>query len=577
MLAVGFVFMVIQNYGFTKIPAFIRMILDEITLTNDRTSVLSFALRMIAYTGITGISMFLMRKLIIGVSRKIEYELRSDIFNKLMYADYSFYQKNQTGDLISRCTNDLNDVRTLLGPGIMYIPNSISRLALFTPVFFSLNAKLMIYIYSLMALLIVLIIAILPKLRPLFRNVQEHIGSINNRVWEIVSGIDTVKYYTLEALEKERFEVLNREYIKKQMKIVYFRGFLWPFFIFMFSLTQLVVLYVGGKEVIGGSLTKGELLQFNVMIGVLTFPVLSLGWVMSLMQQGISAMDRINLILKQKMKKEKRKEFLRKPGMQEKREEKSVYDNKGISISLKKVNYTYPNTRIHALRDISLEFRKKSIIGITGTIGCGKSTVINLISGIISPDSGAMLLNSIDSRKLGKTHLYDIVSSVPQNTFLFSNTVEGNISLGEKEDIDTDAVKSSAVQAGLAEEIYGFPQAYREVVGEKGITLSGGQKQRMAIARALYKDVPVLLLDDSLSSVDTDTEKGILANLNEMKERKTIIIVSHRISTLKIADRIYVMDKGRVVEKGTHSGLIQKDGLYAKLAKIQRLEDALHE
>jgi len=563
-LFAGFIFMLLQNYSLMKAPAYIQKVLDEITRKNRLDFILPAFFMIGVYTFLIVVSMFLMRKLIIGASRKSEYALRKKLYHKLLSLDMIFFQKNETGDLVSRCTNDLNEVRQLLGPGIMYVPNSLSRFFLFIPILMSLSRPLMSIIMFLMIFLIVFIVAVLPRLRPLFRKIQEAVGMINSRVWQVISGISTIKLYTLEDIEIERFKQLNNEYIRHRMMVVKYRGVLWPFFIFMFSVTELVILLVGGRQVIQQEMTMGQLLQFNVMIGQLTFPILSLGWVMSLIQQGISAMGRINYILDYPV---------------ETREDWETLDTAELVFTTQNLSYQYPEHREEILRKIprvlngiNLTIEPGQVVGITGTIGSGKSTLVNLMTGLFKPEPGMLFVNGIDIRNIKPESLFDKISVVPQEPFLFSRSIAENIALGSDGDVHMNEIKKAVRRAGLERDIETFPDKYDQVVGERGITLSGGQKQRTAIARALRKQSPILVFDDALSSVDAQTESQILEKLKSLDSFKTLIIISHRISALKNADKIYVLDKGEIVEQGTHAELLQNNELYARLAKMQQME-----
>ncbi|MCP4219547.1 MAG: ABC transporter ATP-binding protein [bacterium] len=555
-LTVGFIFLLLQNYGYLKVPQYLRIILDEISGQNRYDTIFAGILQVFLYTAVMGISLFLMRKLIIGVSRKIEYDLRKAIYNKLLSLDYLFYQKNETGDLMSRCTNDLNHVRTLLGPGVMYVPNALSRLFMFIPVLIGLSGSLMAILSVVLIILIILIIILLPMLRPLFKQIQEAMGSMNNRVWQVISGISTIKRYTAEEAEIKRFETLNEDYVKKQMAVVKLQGLLRPMFFFVFSLTELVILYFGGKQVVEGTMTMGELLQFNVMISYLTFPILSLGWIMSLMQQGISALARINYLLHQPEPKHEEKEKL------------SGFDT---TIDIKNLTYSYPEHEGEILKSISMNLEPGQTIGITGRVGSGKSTLLNIITGLLTPEPGQVFVDGKDVVEIDPHTLYDRVAVVSQDPFLFSRSVAENIGLNSDAP-DMETIKKAAEDAGLASDIAGFRGGYAQEVGERGITLSGGQKQRVAIARALAKCAPVLVLDDPLSNVDARTETQILENLNNLRCFKILIIVSHRVSVLKNADTIYVMDEGAISEQGTHMDLIKQNGLYAGLAQMQQME-----
>lgn len=560
LLAAGFIFMLIYNFGLMKVPGFVKEVVDEIGSENRWEVIRLLFLKIILFTLVLVVSLFLMRKLIIGVSRKIEYLLRERLFDKLMCLGYMFYRQNETGDLVSRCTNDLNDVRTLLGPGIMYVPNSLSRIILFLPVLIGLSGSLMLIIAAMMLFLILLIVVLIPRMRPLFRKIQELAAKISNRTWQVISGISTIKLNNLEKTEIERFKELNRDYIKKNMAVVKFREGLWPFFMFIFSLTELVILLVGGKQVISGRLTIGELFQFNIMIAALTFPILSLGWIMSLMQQGISATARINYILEQP--EEECKDLQKLAGS-------------SLTFEIKNLDYSYPNSEEKTLKNINLTIKQGQTIGITGKIGSGKSTLLMVMTGLIKPEPGRVLINGTDIRFLNPESIFERVSIVSQNPFLFSRTLSENIALGIDEEPDRGVIEEAARNAGLEMDIKTFPDRYEQVVGERGITLSGGQKQRAAIARALCRRTPVLVLDDPMSNIDARTEEKILNNLKSLNYNQTLIIVSHRISALKNTDAIYVMDKGEIVEQGSHAALMRKHGLYSRLALMQQLEKQL--
>jgi ATP-binding cassette subfamily B multidrug efflux pump len=559
-LGMGFVFMLLQNYGAVRVPAYFQKILDELMGANRSEVIWGLIGTACLYAGVTVVAMYLMRRLIIGVSRQIEFSLRERIYQRLLEVDYSFYQAHETGDLVSRTTNDLDHVRTLLGPGIMYIPNSLSMFALFFPVLFRLNGVLMLIVSSVLVAVIALVFIVLPRLQPYFLRIQESTGKINSRVWQVVSGITTVKLHTMEAGEELRFAELNRDFLKRNMAAVKFQEFLWPTFIFVFSLTQLVIIFVGGKLVISGAMTLGQLLQFNVMITTLTFPVLSLGWIMSLIQQGISAMGRINTILEEPV--EQRADWQRPMGPT-------------VSFEVRDLSFTYAGHEKPSLTGVSLSVGPGEFIGITGTIGSGKSTLVNVFTGLLKPARGAVFVNGIDIRDMEPAALFQKIGIVSQSPFLFSRTLAENIAMGRDGAPDHGEVKEAAALAGLAGDVAAFPEGYEQMIGERGITLSGGQKQRTAIARALMKDSPVVILDDSLSSVDARTESTIIDNLRRLKGEKTVIVVSHRISPLKGADRIFVMDAGKIVEQGTHAELVAQGGLYERLVRYQQMEKSL--
>jgi ATP-binding cassette subfamily B multidrug efflux pump len=559
-LAVGFVFMLIQNYGAVRVPAYFQKILDELTGANRGTVIGSLILTACLYAAVTVVAMYLMRRLIIGVSRQVEYRLRERIYDRLLQLDYTFFQAHETGDLVSRTTNDLDNVRTLLGPGIMYIPNSLSMFVLFFPVLFRLNGLLMVLVSSVFVAVIALVFIVLPRLQPYFLRIQESTGRINSRVWQVVSGITTVKLHIMEAGEEERFLKLNQEFLQRNMATVKIQEFLWPTFIFVFSLTQLVIIFVGGRQVISGAMSLGQLLQFNVMITALTFPVLSLGWIMSMIQQGISAMGRINTILQ---------------GPVEQRSDWQRLHGPTVAFEVKDLSFTYAGHEKPCLRNVSLSISPGEFIGITGTIGSGKSTLVNVLTGLLKPVRGTVFVNGTDIRDIEPAALLQNFGIVSQSPFLFSRTLAENIAMGKDGAPDHPQVKDAAELAGLGGDVASFPEGYGQMVGERGITLSGGQKQRTAIARALMKDSPIVILDDSLSSVDARTESTIIENLRRLKGEKTLIVVSHRISPLKGADRIYVLEDGKIVEQGSHADLVARGGLYERLVRYQQMEKSL--
>jgi ATP-binding cassette subfamily B multidrug efflux pump len=544
------------------VPSYFQKILDEVTGANRGAVITNLILVACLWAALTVVSMYIMRRFIIGASRQVEYSLRERIYDRLLELEHSFFQAHETGDLVSRTTNDLDNVRTLLGPGIMYIPNSLSMFVFFFPVLFRLNGPLMIMVAGVLVGVVALVFIVLPRVQPYFRRIQESTGKINSRVWQVVSGMATVKLHTMEAQEEVRFAELNREFLRRNMATVKIQEFLWPTFIFVFSLTELVIILVGGRQVILGTMTLGQLLQFNVMITTLTFPVLSLGWIMSLIQQGISAMGRINAIL---------------DGPVERRSDWKKLPEGGVSFEVRDLSFTYPEQTKPSLKGVSLAARSGELIGITGTIGSGKSTIVNILTGLVKVDRGAVFVNGIDVRDVEPTALFERIGVVSQPPFLFSRTLAENIAMGKDGSATDNGVQRAAELAGLAHDVASFPDGYQQMVGERGITLSGGQKQRAAIARALMKESHVVILDDSLSAVDARTESAIIENLRLLKGKKTLIIVSHRISPLKGADRIYVMDEGKVVQEGTHEELVAQGGLYERLVRYQQMEQSLAE
>jgi ATP-binding cassette subfamily B protein len=559
-LIIGFIFIGIQNYSLVKISEYIKLLYNEVAGSNIRTEVISLSAFFFMWLAIAGISMFIMRNLIISVSRYIEFEIRDRIYNKLLVIEYMYFKNNNTGDIISRCTNDLNDVRLLLGPGIMYIPNSLSRILIFIPALITLQADVLKYMYSVLLGLIVLILVVLPLTRPFFLKIQKQIAYVSSFVWETVTGILTIKAYTAEKIFKERFHNINEEYVKRSLTVSKFESLLWPLFITVFSSTGIILLWKGGGYVISSEMEKGELIQYRVVMTMMTFTILSLGWVMSKMQPALTALGRIREILDFK-------------------EEQTSDVNKTFgsinAITVECLTHKYRDKSFQALDQVSVIFKKGETIGITGTIGSGKSTLMQCIAGIIPVSDKTIFFNQTDINTLSPSGVKRNVSFVPQDTFLFSRTILENITFG---DVMPDTVKaeSAAKKAAVYNEIISFPNGFNEIIGERGVTLSGGQRQRIAIARALYHDADVYIFDDALSSVDTNTEDSILSVIHSIaREDKICIIVSHRIKALAECSNIIVLDNGVVSEKGSHSYLIQNNGVYKRLAEIQEIEQTL--
>ena len=554
--------MVGQNYALLRGSELLKLLLDEIAAgANERSVVLGLIAQAFAFAVGVGACMYGMRRLIIGVSRDVEYELRDLLYRKLLALGFDFYQRRRTGDIISRCTNDLNDVRTLLGPGIMYLPDALSRLALFAPVLVGLHAVMAGALGALMVSLVAVIVVVTPRLRPRFRRVQELVAAINDRVWQIVTGINTVKLYGLAASETERFRELNRRYIAANVGLARTRGVLWPLLQFMYGLATLLLLLLGGGAVIRGTLTIGELLQFAAIVGILTFPVLSLGWVSSLIQQGVSAMERIRAILDHPVAARPAHPLPVPAGP--------------LAMTAHDVSYRFPNADRDALTGVNLTIHAGRTLGITGGVGSGKSSLVLLLAGIAAPSSGTLTFNGVDATAIDPHAYRGRIAYVPQEPFLFSATVAENIAMGSEQEVSRDRIVAAARLAAVDEDIARFPDGYDTMVGERGITLSGGQRQRVAIARALVRDSDLLIMDDALSSVDSDTETAILTSLRTLQASRTIVIVSHRVSALKLADRIAVMEGGTVVEVGSHKRLLRLRGRYARLAELQQLEAAL--
>jgi ATP-binding cassette subfamily B multidrug efflux pump len=545
-----------------------RAVDDLLHLGVNRHKLATYAMLLLAVAAGKGIFQFLTRWIVIGVSREIEFDLRNDLFRHLEGLSYSYYQRTRTGDIMARATNDLNAVRMLLGPAIMYSANTIVFTAGALAFMLSISPKLTLYAFLPLPIVSITIQHFGRKIHERFERIQAMFSDISARTQENFSGARVIRAYVQEEAEIAAFETANQEYIKRSLKLVRLMGMLWPTLETMLGLAIVLVLWLGGREVISGRITVGGFVAFNTYMVQLTWPIIALGWVMNIFQRGTASMGRINQILVEKPEIEDSEEV--RSRMSESRNPAQIRGE----IEFRHLNFSYNGTPV--LHDIDLRIPAGTSLAIVGPTGSGKTTLVDLIPRIYDAEPGAVFIDGIPIREYPIATLRSNLGFVPQETFLFSETVRENIAFG-KEDATDEDVRSAARAASIADEIEGFPEQYRTLVGERGITLSGGQKQRTAIARAIIRNPRILILDDALSSVDTQTEDKILNHLREIMRGRTTIFISHRVSTVRNADRIAVLHAGRIVELGTHDELVAKDGYYTDLYNKQLLEEELAE
>ena len=511
-----------------------------------------------------GIFQFLTRWILIGVSREIEFDLRNDLFRHLESLSYSYYQRTRTGDIMARATNDLNAVRMLLGPAIMYSANTVVFTAGALAFMLSISPRLTLYAFLPLPIVSITIQYFGKRIHERFERIQAMFSEISARAQENFSGARVIRAYVQEEPEIAGFETSNREYIARSLKLVRLMGMLWPTLETMLGLAIVLVLWLGGKEVLQGRINVGDFVAFNTYMVQLTWPIIALGWVINIFQRGTASMGRINEILVEKP------EIVDGPEVKVRRGAAPL----GGEIEFRNLNFAYNGKPV--LHDVNLRIPAGSSLAIVGPTGSGKTTLVSLIPRIYDATAGGVLIDGKPLREYGLEFLRANIGFVPQETFLFSESVRENIAFGKADATDAE-VRSAAEAASIAEEIEGFPEKYRTLVGERGITLSGGQKQRTAIARAIIRNPRILILDDALSSVDTHTEDKILNHLREVMQDRTTIFISHRVSTVRNADLIAVLHTGRVVELGTHAELIEKNGYYTDLYNKQLLEEELAE
>ncbi len=546
-------------------PQVIRRAIDDLHLGVTRHKLLTYALLLLAVAATKGIFQFLTRWIMIGISREIEFDLRNDLFRHLESLSYSYYQRTRTGDIMARATNDLNAVRMLLGPAIMYSANTIVFTAGALVFMLSISPKLTFYAFLPLPVVSIVVQHFGRKIHERFERIQAMFSDISARAQENFSGARVIRAYVQEESEISLFETANREYIGRSLKLVRLMGMLWPTLETLLGFAIVLVLWLGGREVIAHRITVGEFVAFNTYMVQLTWPVIALGWVINIFQRGTASMGRINQILTEKPEISDSEEL--------KIDANAVRAIEG-EVEFRNLNFAYNDTPV--LDDINLRIPAGSSLAIVGPTGSGKTTLVSLIPRIYDAAPARVLIDGRPIREYPLEFLRQNIGFVPQETFLFSESVRENIAFGVANASDED-VRAAAQGASIADDIEGFPEQYRTLVGERGLTLSGGQKQRTAIARALIRNPRILILDDALSSVDTQTEDKILNHLREIMQGRTTIFISHRVSTVRNADRIAVLHRGRVVELGTHDELIARNGYYTDLYNKQLLEEELAE
>ncbi len=563
-------------------PQVLRRAVNDLHTGVTRQKLLTYSLLIIAIALIKGIFQFLTRWVVIGISRDIEFDLRNDLFAHLERLSHSYYQRNRTGDIMARATNDLNAVRMLLGPAIMYSANTIVFTAGALGFMLAISPKLTIFAFLPLPIASIVIQYFGRRIHERFERIQAMFSDISARAEENFSGARVIRAYVQEQAEIAAFEDANQEYIRRSLGLVRLMGMLWPTLELMLGAAVVIVLWLGGRQVLTGKMNVGDFVAFNTYMMQLTWPVIALGWVINIFQRGTASMVRIEEILAQQpeIADEDQASSHELRATSERVARSSQLEARGLlgEIEFRNLNFAYNGVPV--LNDINLRIPAGSSLAIVGPTGSGKTTLVNLIPRIYDAEPGTVLIDGRSVRQFPLDSLRRQIGFVPQETFLFSDTIRDNIAYGiSKEDGEAtlDEIKAAAEAANIAHDIESFPESYNTMVGERGITLSGGQKQRTAIARALLRSPRILILDDALSSVDTHTEDKILNHLREIMRGRTTIFISHRVSTVRNADAIAVLHQGRIVELGTHDELIARNGYYTDLYNKQLLEEELEE
>jgi ATP-binding cassette subfamily B protein len=549
-------------------PWILKHAIDDLNGGVTRQKLALYAGLLLGVACVGAVFRFLMRQILIGASRDIEFDVRNDFYRRLQQMPLGYYQSRRTGDLMSRATNDLNAVRMMIGPAVMYTSNTVLVFLVAIILMSSIDGRL-----TLMALLPLPLVTISVKyfgsaIHTRFEAIQSQLSDVSAVVQEALSGVRVVRAYGQEPHEIARFRKANEEYVRRNKVLITLQGMFYPSMTLFLGFGSLLVLWLGSREVIRGRITLGDFVAFNAYLVMLSWPMIAFGWVTNMLQRGMASWKRMLEILDAV------------PGI----------DDSGVTaegraleirgrIDVRDLVFTYPGADAPVLDHVSLTIEAGETAALVGATGSGKSTLISLLARLHEPPPGTVFVDGIDVRHIPLGRLRGAIGFVPQEPFLFSDTIAENVAFGVDAPLPPDEVdervRRAAAVARLDKDVEEFPKGYGTIVGERGITLSGGQKQRTALARAVMLDPRILVLDDALSAVDTYTEEEILSRLKSVMRQRTSIIVSHRISTVRHADRIFVLERGRIVERGTHDELVRHGGIYADLYRKQLLEEEL--
>ena len=541
-------------------PVFLQRAVDDLTTRVTSSAMLRYGGLIILTAIFQGIFLFTQRRLLINMSRHIEYDVRNDFYEHLQKLPLHFYQTQRTGDLMARATNDLSAVRMVVGPALMYSLNTVFATALILPTMARINWRLTVMSFLSMPLVAAATHYFSKRIHDRFEKVQEYFGTISNRAQESLSGVRVIRAYAREAGEMESFGRVNREFVNRNLRLIRLSGVFHPILTFFIGLGFIAVLWYGGKLKIEGQISIGQFTQFTVYLGLLVWPMIALGWVINLFQRGMASMGRLNAIL----------------SIEPEIADDDARDVRQIEgeVEFRDLTFSYGASQKPVLKQVNLRIAPGQTVAFVGAVGSGKTTLMNLVPRLLDAERGQVLIDGRPIREIPLSILRSSIGYVPQETFLFSDSIAENIAFGV-ESATPEEIERAAIESGIADDISEFPSRYETMVGERGITLSGGQKQRTSIARAIIRRPKILILDDALSSVDTYTEEKILRHLRKIMRDRTSLLVSHRVSTVKDADLIVVLDNGQIAERGTHDELIAHGGLYAELYEKQLLEEEL--
>lgn len=556
LFILGAIFIFISNF-FALYPAeFVRKAFDSISHniqsgTNNKSIYIltKYSFLIILFAIIKGVFMYLMRQTIIVMSRKIECDLKNEIYIQYQKLSLDFYKKNKIGDLMNRISEDVSRVRMYLGPVVMYSINIIFLFSLVLSKMFLISKTLSLYVLIPLPLLAITVYYVSNKINSNSELVQKQLSNITTISQEVFSGIKIIKSFTNEKSVFNNFLANCKDYTKKQLSLIKIEAFFLPLIVTLIGTSTILTIYIGGLESFKGKITTGNIAEFIIYVNMLAWPVASVGWVTSIIQRAAASQSRINSFL------------LIKPKITDNKKNKPFING---DIVFDKVSLIYENTNIKAIKNISFSIKKRTSLGIFGKTGSGKSSVANLICRLYDSSSGDIFINNINIKNIKLSSLRRSIGYVPQDNYLFSTSIMNNIIFSNYKK-NSQKINKTIKQVEMMEEINNFQKGLNTIIGERGVQLSGGQRQRLGIARSIYKDSEILIFDDCLSAVDTNKENKIIKNIKKLSQEKTTIIISHRISSLQHCDKIIVLDKGQIVEKGNHEQLINKNGFYSEI------------
>jgi ATP-binding cassette subfamily B protein len=558
--ALGFTTLIVTQGIGVMVPLIVKAGIDALTRGTVVRHLAAIAGLLLAVAAVKAVFQFWMRWILIGISRDIEYDLRNDLFAHLCRLSQRYYTETRTGDLMSKLTNDLNAVRNLVGPGIMYSASTIVVMAGTIVLMMRLDWRLTLMALAPLPLASVLVKVFGQKIHDRFERIQSMYSDVTERVRENLAGIRVIRAFCQEDSEIAQFDEMNRDFLEKNKRLIWISSVLWPSLGLMFAFAFMLIMVVGGRHVLTGTISLGTFAAFNIYIMYLIWPIIALGWVVNLLQRGLASLERLWTI------------FWAKPEI----DDRAVPPNPvaGIRGHIEFRNLTFSYNGHPVLKNLNLEVPAGRTVAIVGATGSGKSTVASLVPRLYDAPPGTLFIDGIPIREIPLQVLRESIGFVPQETFLFSDTVRENLKFGAPAATDGD-VEHAAEISNILPDIQSFPKGFDTMVGERGLTLSGGQKQRVAISRAVIRDPRILILDDALSSVDTQTEERILGKLTGVMANRTTLLISHRVSTIRNADEIVVLHDGEIVERGTHDDLLALNGFYAELYNKQLIEEEL--